>query len=276
MLRRISLLLVVSILSACAVIPTPIERRTHADTLTAARGWRAEVIPTGRLDLLAYAPQNIRQALLLTVYIEGDGFSWVSSSTPSDDPTPREPLALQLALAHPTGNAAYLGRPCQYVGAERTGCSQRYWMEARFAPEVIAASSQAIDTLKARFGASRLVLVGYSGGGAVAALLAARRDDVEMLISVAGNLDHRAWTKHHHVEPLNGSLNPAEETERLGRVQQFHFVGDEDRVIPPSLVTSFAERFPSSQRPAVKVMPGFNHQCCWVEEWRSIWQTIAR
>lgn len=276
MLRSVATLFLACNLFACAAIPTSAERRAHADKLAEARVWRSEVIPAGQFNLVAYVPQQFRQDPLLTVYIEGDGFAWVSGSTPSADPTPREPLALRLALAQPAGNAAYLGRPCQYGDAEQNGCPQRYWTEARFAPEVVAAQSKAIDVLKERFGAIRLTLVGYSGGGAVAALLAARRSDIDRLITVAGNLDHQAWTRLHRVEPLNGSLNPADDAGKLLHVRQWHFVGSGDRSVPPGLAVTFAERFPPDQRPTVIVMPGFNHQCCWVDEWKGIWQTIAR
>jgi hypothetical protein len=44
----------------------------------------------------------------------------------------------------------------------------------------------------------------------VASLVAARRHDVVRLVTVAGNLDHLAWTTLHGVSPLTGSLNPAD------------------------------------------------------------------
>jgi len=39
--------------------------------------------------------------------------AWLAVPRPSQDPTPVDPLALRLALVQPTGNAAYLARPCQ-------------------------------------------------------------------------------------------------------------------------------------------------------------------
>lgn len=275
MLRRLTSLLFVGFFAACSVIPTPAERRAHADTLAAAHGWQRTVIPVGGFDLVAYAPQSIRQSAQLTVYFEGDGFAWLNSATPSADPTPRDPLGLRLALAQPAGNVAYLGRPCQFLNIEPAACPPRYWTQARFAPEVLEASDKAVDVLKARFGATRLTLVGYSGGAAVAALLAARRHDVEGMISVAGNLDHRAWTSHHRVQSLSGSLNPVDVVDKLLGVQQWHWVGSEDPVIPASLVLSFAEHFPPAQRPVVEVIPGFDHQCCWEKEWPSIWRRVS-
>lgn len=269
-------LMLALLLSACVVIPTPSERRAHADALAASHGWRAERLPAGQFELLAYLPPAIRKGTELTIYLEGDGFAWMDASTPSPDPTPRDPLALRLALQQPEGNAAYLGRPCQYVDAQPGACPQRYWTEARFAPEVLAASNQAIDALKARFAAQQLILVGYSGGGAIAALLAARRDDVERLITVAGNLDHRAWTRHHRVTPLTGSLNPADAPTKLQGLRQTHFAGGADRTMPAALVTAFAARFPAAQRPVVNVLPDFDHQCCWEREWPALWRAAMR
>jgi pimeloyl-ACP methyl ester carboxylesterase len=174
---------------------------------------------------------------------------------------------LRLALAHPQGNAAYLGRPCQYVGADSAGCAERYWTHQRFAPEVIEASSLALDGLKQQFGASKITLVGYSGGAAVALLLAARRSDITNVITVAGNLDHHAWTQRMKIEALTGSLNPADAIAQLQHIPQTHFAGDADKTIPPSLITDFAQRFPLANRPLVIVKPGYGHQCCWADDW---------
>jgi pimeloyl-ACP methyl ester carboxylesterase len=263
----IASLLLSILLTACAPIPTPQERLAHADALAAARGWQAERIAAGRFTLQVYLPGDISGAEMLTIYIEGDGFAWVDGATPSLDPTPRESLGLQLALAHPDNHAAYLARPCQYVQEGRDGCPQRYWTQARFSPEVIEAMDRAIETLKRRIGAMRLTLVGYSGGGAVAALLAARRSDVVRLVTVAGNLDHRTWTAYHHLVPLSGSLNPADAADRLARLPQVHFIGSRDRVIPPSLARQWPQAFTGLGQDNLRIIGGFDHVCCWVERW---------
>lgn len=261
-------------LAACASLPTPMARRDTADALAARHGWQRVVLPAGNFELAAYLPDAPKTGEVLTVYIEGDGFAWLSPSQASSDPTPIDPVGLKLALAQRAGNAAYLGRPCQFVDAERTGCSARYWTGQRFAPAVIAAEDRALDALKSRFQARRLTLVGYSGGGAVAALLAARRNDVARLVTVAGNLDPAAWARHHHVLPLTGSLNPADSIDALKEVQQWHFVGGRDAVVPPALVESFADRFPADRRPVVRIEPEFDHACCWVENWPRLMQEI--
>ncbi len=267
MSRNYLVLLCLCALAACANLD-PRERRDRADTLAAAHGWHTLRLPTDSFVLAAYVPESFATVDVLTVYIEGDGLAWLSRSQASDDPTPIKPVGLELALRQPHGAAAYLARPCQFVQQQDArNCRQAYWTDLRFAPEVIEASDQAINLLKLRFGANRLVLVGYSGGGAVAALVAARRNDVVRLITVAGNLDHRAWTDLHHIPPLDGSLNPADEWRTLVNVPQWHFVGERDEVVSRAVVDAYASRFPYDRRPQVIPVADFDHACCWVEHW---------
>lgn len=274
-MKRALLLLLAGLLSACAILPSPADRRALADRLAWAHGWQASQFATGSFDLVAYLPSQIKPHEVLTVYIEGDGLAWISSSQPSTDPTPlRTPTGLQLALKHPEGNAAYLARPCQYGDAEAQGCAVRYWTSARFAPEVIDAESKALDEIKARFQAKQLTLVGYSGGGAVAALLAARRSDVVRLITVAGNLDHVAWTQHHRIQPLIDSLNPADQRVALSKIPQWHFVGADDRVVPSLVADSFSAGFPEERKPKIILIKKYNHTCCWADDWANVWKRM--
>ncbi|WP_210543996.1 alpha/beta fold hydrolase [Rhodoferax sp. PAMC 29310] len=264
------------LLSACASISSPQERAQLADQLSQSRGWQSQRLHVGPFQLVSYGPKRIVPDEALTVYIEGDGFSWISGSQPSLDPTPIDPLALRLALAQPAGHAVYLARPCQYVGASLPGCDSRYWTNWRFAPEVIEATRRAVNELKQQHGAQRLTLVGYSGGGAVAALVAVGRHDVQSLVTVAGNLDHRAWTTMQRIDPLAGSLNPADASSALQGVAQWHWVGGRDRVVPLSVAQSYAARFPATQRPLVLVEAANDHRCCWVQDWPRLWSGMAR
>ena len=259
------------LLGACASTPSPEARQALADELVLAQGWHAVALGAGPFELLAYVPRSIKRAPALTLYLEGDGYAWQNRATPSPDPTPLQPVALRLALAQPAGNAAYLARPCQYVNKPSKPCAPRYWTGARFAPEVIAATNEAIDDLKARFGASQLTLVGYSGGAAVAALVAAQRHDVQQLVSVAGNIDHAAWTTLHRLSPLSESLNPLQARATLGAISQWHFAGRLDRVIPPRLIKSWVQGLPNAQ---LVVIDGYDHSCCWAENWPQLWATI--
>ncbi|MES2741248.1 MAG: alpha/beta fold hydrolase [Pseudomonadota bacterium] len=267
----LALLAMLATLAACAGVPATAERRLHADTLAAQRRWQPDVIAAGGFALLAYLPPRPPAEATLTVYIEGDGLAWLSGDMPSPDPTPLAPVALAMALAQPRGAAAYLSRPCQYLPTQAP-CQRALWTNRRLAPEVVTAMDAAMSTLKARFGASRLVLVGYSGGGAIAALVAARRDDVARLVTVAGNLDTDAWTRWHRVTPLDGSLNPASAWAALATTPQLHWIGELDQVVPAAIAQAYAARFPAAARPALRLVPGYGHTCCWARDWATLWE----
>jgi hypothetical protein len=257
-------------LASCTTIPTPQERRSQAVSIATAHGWHIERMPAGPAPLAAFLPDRPARSDSLAIYIEGDGLAWIGAGTVSSDPTPLNPVALHLALAQPVGAAAYLGRPCQDL--DGSTCDRSLWTERRFDPEVIGSANRSVGLLKERFGASRLTLVGYSGGAAVALLVAARRSDVDNVVTVAGNLDHKAWTSLHRIDPLRGSWNPADSTAGLRHVRQWHYAGQDDTVIPPSLVRGYASRFDGPGKPVVRVLPGFDHQCCWVQAWPTLWQ----
>lgn len=260
------------LLAGCLAVPTYEQRQADANALAMAKDWHPVRLETQPFKLVAYLPRQASQAETLTVYIEGDGFAWASRSQPSSDPTPRTPVALQLALAQLQGQAVYLARPCQFIDAQKTGCHQRYWTDARFAPQVVQSMNEAVDEMKQVFKAKEIVLVGYSGGGAIAALLATRRDDVVRLVTVAGNLDHEAWTRHHRVSKLSGSLNPALEAAGLGALPQTHFIGSKDKVITPMLANQWPVPIRGSDSANVIVVQEFDHVCCWVENWTELYE----
>lgn len=258
-------------LIGCAQIPDGTERRERATDLAVSHGWGPLAWGAGGFTLQGFLAPEPVAGRPLVLFIEGDGLAWLTPTTPALDPTPLAPVALQLALAHRGGPAAYLGRPCQYRLAESPACQERHWTQDRFGPEVIAATQSAIDQIKSRTGAQRLVLVGYSGGGAVAALAASERRDVVGLITVAGNLDHQAWTRFHRLTPLSGSLNAATQAWRLSHIKQWHVVGGRDTVMPPMLAHQWPRAFTGTDLSRLQVVPEAEHTCCWDQRWPAIW-----
>ncbi len=207
---------------------------------------------------------------VLDVYIEGDGAAWPTPYHPPRDPTPLQPIGLALAAADPALAVAYLGRPCQYLdGAQLADCAPAYWTERRFAPEVVAAYMSLLDRLKAGSGAKRLRLFGHSGGGVLATLLAARRSDVDRLVTVAAPLAVAEWTNWHRATPLLGSLDPAE-VALAGLPPATHFVGGRDGIVPARVVAAFAARSGGRLREVAE----FDHQCCWSRDWPRLLEEI--
>ena len=256
------------LVSGCASGPEG--RRRAADDSAAAAGFERHTFDGGYFVLTGYLrlrPSVVNAAAPLSVYIEGDGFAWASRHQVSSDPTPKEPVSLRLAERDLGPRVLYLGRPCQYTNPETwRGCDARYWSSHRFAPETVAATMAAIDQGKRLAGASVIELIGYSGGGVMAALVAARRDDVLRLVTVAAPLDHDAWTRHHQVSPLFGSLSPMAELPRLAAIPQRHIVGAEDAIVPALVAQSYLNQLQSAVA-TLEMAPGADHQCCWVERW---------
>ncbi|MFZ5707586.1 MAG: hypothetical protein ACOY5R_20195 [Pseudomonadota bacterium] len=249
--------------------------RPSASDLASKAGWQWTVARAGDFDLATARRAARDPSDVLTVYIEGDGFAYVSSGRRSMDPTPKDPVALRLALQHPgSGAVAWLARPCQY-GPRARNCRSDYWSIARFAPEVIDSASVALDRLKAEMGgAIRLILVGYSGGGALAALLAERRGDVAALVTVAANLDLGAWVEMHRLTPLTLSIDPAADAGRLSQMPQVHFVGADDAVVDERIARSFVARMAGDAPAAIVVIPDQDHGCCWAQQWPALAQRI--
>ena len=255
------------LLAGCApdlFLPRPV----IADRIAAQAGWVPSDIQTGSFLLRLYAPVNPEPNKRVVIYLEGDGLAWINRSSPSSDPTPRDPIGLRLAVSLPLQAAAYLARPCQYtIARDKVQCSQSVWTHARYSEAVVASVSQGVDRIKTLFRAEDIDLVGYSGGGVIAALLAARRDDVNLLVTVASNLDIDAWTRHHGVTPLTGSLNPADFGDALKKQRQLHFVGTDDEVVPPGVILSYVNRVDKSLQRTIRYVEGANHECCWADEW---------
>lgn len=247
------------------------DARPNAERIAAAAGLRRMDISTPQFQLVAYA--RFGAGPVLRVYIEGDGHAFVTRDEPSDDPTPRSPVALELAARDTAPSVAYLGRPCQYVApGSDPQCGVYYWTDGRYAEPVVASMNAAIDQLQMASGARSIELVGFSGGGVIAALIAARRTDVANLRTVAANLDTATWTATLGLSPLTGSLNPADFATRLQNLPQMHFIGRQDTVVEPTIIRAYRTRFQRLDCVRETIVPSAGHR----EGWSGIWPELLR
>ncbi len=270
MIKPYSLIFVLGLFSAgCVTAPDSKTRIASAEQLASKHGWHKRVIDTSSFKLMSFTANRLPDSIdKLTIYIEGDGLAWVSSRKPSNDPTPINPVALKLALTDSSDAVAYIARPCQYISDKY--CEKKYWTSARFAPVVIEATNKAISQLKKQANTQKLQLIGFSGGGAVAALVAARRDDVVSLVTIAGNLDHKVWTTLHNVSELTDSLNAADYWQQLSEIKQVHFVGGKDNIMPLEVAQSYQQHFPIEHQPQIKIIESADHLCCWIKLWPNL------
>lgn len=242
--------------------------REALQRLAEEHGRQLEVLPGNTFPLVILAPHTEEKMIRLRVYLEGDGHSWATATQPSLDPSPHNLLVPRLAVDDPTPNA-YLARPCQFVMA--TACESALWTHRRFSQDVVTRLSQALDQLKERYGNREFELVGYSGGATLALLLAAQRNDVTQVQTLAGNLSPRLWATMKGLSPLDGSLDPLDARNRLALLPQRHFIGEEDLIIPGRLADSYQQALGSPFSQCVHV-PGASHDRGWETTW-SRWAT---
>ena len=272
---RFLFLLVLVSLSACASVGG---RQERAANLATDAGFRPLSLRTDFFTLSGFYRESSPNQLTSdqrnpVLYIEGDGFAWIDRFTVSDNPTPRNPLALKLAVRDGSARVFYLARPCQFVDLVREGnCRPAFWTSARFAPDVIAAYDQALDKIAARLGNAGFHLVGFSGGGAVATLLAARRGDILSLRTVAGNLDHVALNRAKKVSPLRHSLNPMAVAPDLATLPQTHYLGGRDRVVPSWVGGNFVRAVGQSVCVQTQVVPQASH----LDGWGAVWGRLHK
>ena len=257
MRTKVALLLGFGLISACSTAPFPLAERAAAENL------RYRAVQTSIFEHSVYEKSG--DSTYQVVFIEGDGRPWaVGGMLPARDPTPRDALAFDLMLATPA-RTYYLTRPC-YFGTWSETCTAETWTSGRYSDAVIGSLAEAIVTTT---DPNRpLILVGYSGGGALAVLLATRLESVDGIVTVAGLLDTDAWTSHHRYEPLDGSLNPAAV---MPDVVQLHLHGASDAVVP---IEQTRRVVAETSNASLRVFDEYDHVCCWRRDWPEIWREV--
>lgn len=200
----------------------------------------------------------------LHIYIEGDGIPWVGN-LPSANPTPYDTLALRLMNADPN-DAVYVGRPCYFdIDRDSGRCHPKYWTSHRYSEEVVRSMAAVIAQLRSPEH-DKIVLIGHSGGGVLAALLESGIDGVVGVITVAANLDIDAWTEHHNYDRLEGSMSPMTQT-RDAAIPHLQYVGSKDVIVPPQTASAYARLQPGVEWIEIRE---FGHACCWERAWPEI------
>jgi hypothetical protein len=232
-------------------------------------GYGKVVVSGHGFDHAAYLKQGIRPGhSVLHVYLEGDGTPWIRKRLAARDPTPRNPVVLDL-MALDQAPSVLLGRPCYHGLSQKRGCTSDLWTTARYSETVVESMAAALSQLAA--GYQSLVLVGFSGGGTLAMLLAERTPKTRAVVTLAGNLDTARWATLHQ-ENLPDSLNPVSRPPLLPHIRQKHFAGGKDKHVPPELAKEAIAGQPGA---VFKVFEKFDHACCWQQVWPEILASLA-
>ena len=129
MLQRCFVIPIALLLHACASPSQLIDRIASNAGLS-----RSEVTGTGYRHVVYANAGATTASATLFVYLEGDGRPW-RGNRPADDPTTRNPVALQL-LAQTPFPAIYVSRPC-YQEMNDPGCTSSTWTDARYSEAMV-------------------------------------------------------------------------------------------------------------------------------------------
>jgi hypothetical protein len=230
---------------------------------------------------------------LLAVF-EADGAPWRGDGYfPPENPTPDRAvgaeIAITLARAYPKAPILYIARPCQFIdpassGFERHCADNHLWTSGRFGGRVVQEASALIDAVQrgslgtansalidsgasdsaptdSSFtgGAPVPVLVGYSGGGTLALLVALYRSDIACLTTFASPLDLQAWARVLRLTPLADSLDPADQISGLAKIPRLGFwFGSADSLVPIQAAGRLAQM--NAHRGALHIVEGLGHR----------------
>ncbi len=242
-------------LSACGTVSklAPTGRMETAKRIAGPAHMMETHIPVGEFTLLSFEKVHAK-GKPATVYIEGDGnLGWDDLTLIGIDPTPVVPSALLMAADDGGPNVVWLARPCQYAGAMGSrDCTKALFTTHRYSPQAIDSVNAALDNLKRRYAIPSFSLVGHGGGAAIAVELAAVRNDVTFIRTVAGVLDTRIAAPGERMragmDPFAGSLNPIDAAPKVAHIPQMHSVGSWDKAQTLAMINSFmaAEGNPST------------------------------
>ncbi len=257
----ISLFYAVCLLSSLLVVGACATSRPLLKTEIAKRiaspAWMVgREIPAGKFLLTAYERIHDHNSAA-DLYIEGNGT------------TPRYPLALHLASKDKADNVIYLARPCQYSAMldEDKPCDPKYTGQAQYSSEVIDAYNAALDEISKRYGIIGFNLIAYDGGAVIASALAAGRNDILSLRTVAGIMDTNAWSDVHGVPRAEEEQNPALKAVKLSGIPQYHFIGGQDKEVPPSVLHGYLQSLPPTRCVQYDLIQENEHKDGWVEKW---------
>lgn len=262
----LTLITVVLLLGLSACTPSLQDKVIKADQFAQAQGMRKELVSGGKFVFTTY--QRIKNPNgRFVFYLEGDGMAFVGHGFPSDNPTPASLMVLELASLDSDDNVIYLARPCQFTPVRlNPECSDFYWTRGRMSEDSVDAMNEAINFIS---GKKDIHLVGFSGGGGMAVLLAARNPQVKSIVTIAGNLDHEAFNDYHNTTfRMEDSLNPIDFARKIQHIPQLHLVGNYDDRVPKIIAEKYI-RSQSGEGVSLKLIDA-SHNSGWVVKWTDL------
>jgi predicted esterase len=257
-------IMALAFLTSCASVV----REMNQQELSEIYGLERVVVKGGDFFLTTYQKISNRN-LPYVFYIEGDGAAFNGKYKVSANPTPKRQMLIKLAAMDDRPNVIYIARPCQYTQMSYNPlCTYdtSFWTNKRLSEEVIYSVDEVIK--KINFHGLKYSIVGFSGGGAVAVLVAARNPySVKDIITVAGNLDIDSFVAYHRVSPMIGSINPITYVGQVQHIPQLHLSGGQDKIVTPLIADKFIQAASEKNCMQQKIFENVDHTHGWDKVW---------
>ncbi len=258
--KFILLLLSIVLLSSCKTLTY------EHDSIGKMYGFQKVLVKGGDFWITTYQKISDKRKPYV-FYIEGDGAAFAGKYQVSRNPTPRKPMFIKLAAMDDRPNVVYVARLCQYTPTKlNPKCNTQYWTNKRMSDDTVQSLNDVINNINNH---NKFSLIGFSGGGGIAVMIAARNSMVKDVITVAANLDHVAFTTLHNVTPMIGSLNPIDYVNQVKHIPQLHISGGKDNIVPPFIADKFVQKAASNcVKQQIYEETSHNHG------WRKVWKYV--
>ena len=214
-----------------------VEKRTElALEISKKNNFKNYIFNTQNYQIFS-AQRLIHNKNIINIYIEGDGRSWIDRDTISSNPTPVIPVALNLASLDDKNNVIYLARPCQFVF--NALCNDKVWTSQQFGNAVLKSYMEVLEAIKRENKDIQFNLIGYSGGATIVLMLAANRDDILSIRTLAGNLNHNHLSELTKTTPLFDSIRADSFILKTKNTPQIHYYGGKDKVISDKIYLNY-------------------------------------
>jgi predicted esterase len=198
----------------------------------------------GQQKSVVVRSSSLRAEPILIIFLHAD--------SPFGDPVYQYDLVREITETAENTIAVSILRP-----GYRDSCGDKsegnvgHKMGDNYTTEVVESLATMISRIQNQTSPSKTIVMGHSGGAALAALLASRYSDLQdqsILVScpcilpswrasMSKLMDNPSW-----LEPMPG-ISPIEDVAKLDPSRAVHlWVGDEDKITPPFLSVEYSER----------------------------------
>lgn len=251
------------LISGCAVTNNVIKMKI-VEVEASKNNFKHELVKGGKFWLTTYQ-RILNDNDRIVFYIEGDGQPFIRRFIISEDPTPRTPMLIRLAFDDPRPNVVYIARPCQYTPMEiNTTCNKGYWTDKRMSLEVVQSINEVITKISKD---KKFDIIGFSGGGGIAVLVASINNKTNTILTISGNLDHQEFNKYHKVRPMLRSLNPIDYAKNINNIPQLHISGGKDKIVPVFINERYIEASQPTNCVKRHIIPDADHNNYWSKYW---------